>query len=69
MTDAAYTISTVFSTNTRLGVTGSAGRIVPGIVAKVVKHDGTLEVFNEPRLRRAPGPGENATGYVDSDDA
>ena len=48
MTDAACTISTVFSTDTRLGVTGSAGRIVPGIVAKAVKHDGTLAVFNEP---------------------
>jgi len=36
------------STDTRLGVTGSAGCIVPGIVAKAVKHDGTLAVFNEP---------------------
>ena len=48
MTDAACTISTVFSTDTRLGVTGSTGHIVPGIIAKGVKHDGTLAVFNEP---------------------
>jgi len=48
MTDAACTISTMFSTDAKLGVTGSAGRIVPGIVAKAVEHDGTLAVFNEP---------------------
>ena len=47
-TDAACTICTVFFTDTRFGVTGSAGRIVPGMVAKSVKHDGTLAVFNEP---------------------
>ena len=35
-TGAAGTVS-MFSTDTRPGVPGSTGRLVPGIVAKVVK--------------------------------
>jgi len=66
-TGAAGTIS-MFPTDTRLGVPGSTGRLVPGIVAKVVKHDGTLAGFNEPgelQVKMA----SVALGYVDNDDA
>ena len=66
-TEAAGTIF-MFSTDTRLGVPGSAGRLVPGIVAKVVKHDGTLAGFNEPGELQVKMPSV-ALGYVDNDDA
>ena len=63
-------VLSMFSTDTRLGVPGSARRlqVVPGIVAKVVKQDGTLAGFNEPGELQVKMPSV-ALGYVDNDDA
>jgi 4-coumarate--CoA ligase len=66
-TEAAGTI-TMFSPDTKLGVPGSAGRLVPGIIAKVVKNDGTLAGFNEPGELQVKMPSV-ALGYVNNDEA
>ncbi|KAH0832171.1 hypothetical protein J3R83DRAFT_13084 [Lanmaoa asiatica] len=47
LTESSTTIA-MFSTETKIGVPGSAGRLLPGVVARVVKADGTLARFNEP---------------------
>lgn len=66
-TEAAGTIS-MFSPDTKLGVPGSAGRLVPGIIARVVKNDGTLVGFNKPGELQVKIPSV-ALGYVDNDEA
>ncbi|KAJ8581986.1 acetyl-CoA synthetase-like protein [Rhizopogon salebrosus TDB-379] len=66
-TEAAGTI-TMFSPDTKLGVPGSAGRLVPGIIAKVVKSDGTMAGFNEPGELQVKMPSV-ALGYVNNDEA
>jgi len=66
-TEAAGTI-TMFSPDTKIGVPGSAGRLVPGIIAKVVKNDGTLAGFNEPGELQVKMPSV-ALGYLNNDEA
>lgn len=46
MTEAVGGIA-MFSTESRIGVPGSSGRLMPGVVARVVKEDGTIAGFNE----------------------
>ena len=67
MTETSGTIS-MFSPDTKLGVPGSAGRLLPGMVAKVVKNDGTLAGFNEPGELQVKTPCV-ALGYVNDYDA
>ncbi|OAX33663.1 acetyl-CoA synthetase-like protein [Rhizopogon vinicolor AM-OR11-026] len=67
ITEASGTIA-MFSVDTKLGVPGSAGRLVPGIIAKVVKVDGTLAGFNEPGELQVKMPSV-ALGYVGNDEA
>ena len=54
--------------DSKLGVPGSAGRLLPGIDAKVVKHDGTLAGFNEPGELHLKMPSV-ALGYANNDEA
>lgn len=67
LTESAATI-TMFSVDEKLGVPGSAGRLVPGVVAKVVKDDGTLAGFNEPGELQVKLPSV-ALGYLNNDEA
>ncbi|KAG2145837.1 hypothetical protein DEU56DRAFT_183761 [Suillus clintonianus] len=67
MTEASGTIA-MFSVDTKIGVLGSAGRLAPGIVAKVIKHDGTLAGFNEPGELQVKIPSV-ALGYLNNDEA
>lgn len=50
------------------GVPGSAGRIVPNTVAKIVKVDGTLAGFDEPGELVVTGP-QMALRYANNDKA
>ncbi|KAH9834984.1 amp dependent CoA ligase [Rhodofomes roseus] len=47
---------------------GSAGRLVPGVVARVVKPDGSLAGFNEPGHLIVKGPA-NALRYLNNEEA
>lgn len=67
MTESAATIA-MFSVDEKLGVPGSAGRLVHGVVAKVVKDDGTLAGFNEPGELQVKVP-SIALGYLNNDEA
>lgn len=46
MTETSASVA-MFPTETRIGVTGSSGRLLPGVVVRVLKADGTLAGFNE----------------------
>ncbi|KAG1733049.1 uncharacterized protein EDB91DRAFT_1301160 [Suillus paluster] len=67
MTESTAT-TTMFSVDSKLGVPGSAGRLVPGVVARVVKDDGTLAGFNEPGELQVKTPSA-ALGYLNNDEA
>ncbi|KAG1784859.1 uncharacterized protein HD556DRAFT_1461201 [Suillus plorans] len=67
MTESAATIA-MFSADEKLGVPGGAGRLSPGVVAKVVKDDGTLAGFNEPGELQVKIP-SIALGYLNNDEA
>lgn len=67
MTESAATIA-MFSVDEKLGVPGSAGCLAPGVVAKVVKDDGTLAGFNEPGELQVKIPSV-ALGYLNNDEA
>ena len=67
MTESAATIA-MFSVDDKHGVPGSAGRLLPGVIAKVVKADGTLARFNEPGELQVKIPSA-ALGYLNNDDA
>ncbi|KAF9219269.1 acetyl-CoA synthetase-like protein [Gyrodon lividus] len=58
----------MFSTDSKLGVPGSAGRLIPGVVARVVKDDGTLAGYNEPGELRVKMP-SLALGYWNNEEA
>ena len=47
---------------------GSGGRLVPGVVARVVKPDGSLAGFNEPGHLVVKGPA-NALRYMNNEEA
>lgn len=53
---------TMYSVDQKIGVPGSAGRLLPGVVARVVKPDGSLAGFNEPGELRVKTP-SLALGY------
>lgn len=67
MTESAATIA-MFSVDEKLGVPGSAGRLIHGVVAKVVKDDGTLAGFNEPGELQVKVPSV-ALGYLNNEEA
>lgn len=67
MTESSATIS-MFSVDEKLGVPGGAGRLVPGVIARVVKYDGTLAGFNEPGELQVKVPSV-ALGYLNNDEA
>ncbi|KAF8133972.1 amp dependent CoA ligase [Boletus edulis] len=67
MTEASASIS-MFSTDTKIGVPGGAGRLLPGVVARVVKADGTLAGFNEPGELQVKIPSQ-ALGYWNNEEA
>lgn len=67
MTETSGSIA-MFSTESRIGVPGSAGRLLPGVVARVVKVDGSLARFDEPgelQLKMA----SLALGYQNNEEA
>ncbi|KIJ62740.1 hypothetical protein HYDPIDRAFT_30328 [Hydnomerulius pinastri MD-312] len=67
LTESSTSIS-MFSTDAKLGVLGSAGRLLPGVVARVVKEDGTLVGYNEPGELRVKMP-SLALGYWNNPEA
>lgn len=52
----------------RICTPGSAGRLIPGIVARVVKPDGSLAGLNEPGQLVVKGPAM-ALRYMNNDEA
>lgn len=67
LTESVTSIS-MFSTESRIGVPGSAGRLLPGVVARVVKTDGTHARFNEPGELQVKMP-SLALGYWNNEEA
>ncbi|KAI0332187.1 phenylacetyl-CoA ligase [Cubamyces sp. BRFM 1775] len=59
---------TVFPLSQKVGTLGSAGQLIPGIVAKVVKPDGSLAGVNEPGELLLKGP-QIALGYYKNEQA
>ncbi|KAH7926478.1 acetyl-CoA synthetase-like protein [Leucogyrophana mollusca] len=47
LTESSTSI-TMYPTDQKIGTPGSAGRLLPGVVAKIIKQDGSLAGFNEP---------------------
>lgn len=58
----------MFSTEAKVGVPGSAGRLLPGVVARVMKADGTFAGFNEPGELQVKMP-SLALGYWNDEKA
>jgi len=67
MTESCTSIS-MFSTETRIGVPGSGGRLLPGVTARVVKLDGTPAGLNEPGELYVKMP-SLALGYWNNEEA
>ncbi|KAF9236497.1 hypothetical protein BU15DRAFT_76938 [Melanogaster broomeanus] len=67
LTESVTSIA-MFSTDSKLGVPGSVGRILPGVVARVVKSDGTVARYNEPGELRVKMP-SLALGYWNNEEA
>ncbi|KAI0772950.1 phenylacetyl-CoA ligase [Trametes elegans] len=59
---------TVFPISQKVGTLGSAGQLIPGIVAKVVKPDGSLAGVGEPGELLLKGP-QIALGYYQNEEA
>lgn len=59
---------TMYSVDQKIGVPGSAGQLLPGVVARVVKPDGSLAGFNEPGELRVKTP-SLALGYWNDEQA
>ncbi|OSD00520.1 phenylacetyl-CoA ligase [Trametes coccinea BRFM310] len=59
---------TVFPVSQKVGTLGSAGQLIPGVVAKVVKADGSLAGVNEPGELLLKGP-QIALGYYQNEQA
>ena len=55
MTETCTTVSMV-PIDQRIGTMGSAGRLMPGIRAKVLKPDGSLATYGEPGELIVSGP-------------
>ncbi|KAG1733050.1 uncharacterized protein EDB91DRAFT_1150224 [Suillus paluster] len=67
LTESSTSI-TMYSVDQKIGVPGSAGQLLPGVVARVVKHDGSLAGFNEPGELRVKAP-SLALGYWNDEKA
>ncbi|OJA18473.1 hypothetical protein AZE42_04979 [Rhizopogon vesiculosus] len=61
LTESCTSIS-LYPTDQKIGVPGSAGQLNPGVVARVVKSDGSLAGYNEPGELRVKSP-SLALGY------
>lgn len=59
---------TMYSVDKKIGVPGSAGQFLPGVVARVVKPDGSLAGLNEPGELRVKTP-SMALGYWNDEQA
>lgn len=59
---------TMYSVEQKIGIPGSAGQLLPGVVARVVKPDGSLAGFNEPGELRVKTP-SLALGYWNDEQA
>lgn len=59
---------TMYSVDQKIGIPGSAGQLLPGVVARVVKPDGSLAGFNEPGELRVKTP-SLALGYWNDEQA
>lgn len=58
----------MYSVDQKIGIPGSAGQLLPGVVARVVKPDGSLAGFNEPGELRVKTP-SLALGYWNDEQA
>ena len=67
MTETAASVAR-FSTDTRIGVPGSSGRLLPGVIARVMKADGTFAGFNELGELQVKMP-SLALGYWNNEEA
>jgi len=67
LTESCTSIS-LYPTSQKIGVPGSAGQLNPGVVARVVKSDGSLAGYNEPGELRVKSP-SLALGYWDNEPA
>jgi 4-coumarate--CoA ligase len=61
LTESATSLS-MYPVDQKIGIPGSAGQLLPGVVARVVKPDGSLAGFNEPGELRVKTP-SLALGY------
>lgn len=64
LTETATTVS-YLPAGRKLGTIGSAGELIPGVVAKVVKPDGSLAAEGEPGELVVTGP-SMAMGYYEN---
>jgi 4-coumarate--CoA ligase len=67
LTESCTTISAVPAFQ-NMGTFGSAGQLLPGIRARVVKRDGSLAQFGEPGELYVAGPAI-ALGYLNDEEA
>ncbi|KAJ6557283.1 hypothetical protein DFH09DRAFT_1163610 [Mycena vulgaris] len=56
------TVTSIWSIERKRGISGSGGQLIPGVIARVVKSDGTLGSFNEVGELVVKAP-SNALGY------
>ena len=57
-----------FPVEQRIGTPGSAGQLIPGCLARVVKADGTLAGYEEEGELQVTGP-QLALGYMNDEKA
>ncbi|KAJ6620831.1 acetyl-CoA synthetase-like protein [Mycena sp. CBHHK59/15] len=62
------TVTSIWPIERKRGISGSAGQLVPGVVARVVKTDGTLGRYNEVGELVVKSP-SNALGYHNNQQA
>lgn len=62
------TAVTIYPLKTKRGASGSSGHLLPGVVAKVVKPDGTMAGYGEEGELYAKSP-SNAIGYSNNKQA
>ena len=67
LTETCTTVA-IIPPSQRLGTVGSAGQLIPGIIARVVKSDGSLAKEGEQGELVVTGP-SMATGYMNSEAA
>jgi 4-coumarate--CoA ligase len=67
MTETCTTVS-MFPASQRLGTLGSAGQLVPGVRARVIKSDGTVAGYGEEGELHVTGP-QMALHYLNNEEA